>query len=183
MLLLKTVIGQDIAHRTKRAGRFIALAVMTLSLTACFRPMLAEQPGTTSVTTSLSDIYIDTISGRIGQKLRNQLIYFFSSPNDANTTAYRLSLSASKSITSGLVQLNADVLARTVVINARFTLIENATGEAVHSGATFGRATFEKSNALYANERAELDAENRATDTVAEAIRTQVAAYFATQGR
>lgn len=182
MLLLKTVAGQDIVHRTKRAGGFLALAVMALSLAACFRPMLAEQPGTPSVTTSLSDIYIDTAGDRIGQKLRNQLIYFFSSSDEASAAAYRLSFSVVKSITSGLVQLNANALAETVTLNARFTLIENASGEAVHSGATFGRATFEKTTALFANERAELDAENRATDTVAEAIRANVAAYFAKQG-
>ena len=182
MLLPKQISGQGFETIRKSFFHFIGLGLIAFSLTACFKPMLAEQPGTSPITTTLGSIYIDVAGDRIGQRLRNQLISFFSSPSDVGVADYRLSFSVNKSRTGGLVQLNADVLARTVTLNARFTLIENATGESVHSGATFGRATFEKSNALFANERAELDAENRAADTVAEAIRAQVAGYFASQG-
>ncbi|MBZ0216177.1 MAG: hypothetical protein K8F25_06475 [Fimbriimonadaceae bacterium] len=182
MLLPRLIARQIPASATGGAGRLLGVALIAMSLSACFKPMLAEQPGTTSVTSSLGTIYIEVASDRIGQRLRNHLINFFSSPNDGGAADYRMTFTVSKSVSDALVQLNTDVLARTVNLNARFTLVENASGDAVHSGTTFARATYEKTAALFANERAELDAENRATDTVAEAIRAQVAAYFAAQG-
>ncbi len=173
MLLL-----EKYANRVWRVAAFGLIAVL---LAACFKPMLAEQPGTGGVTSSLADIYIEALPDRIGQRVRNHLIGYFSGASQNSAARYRLSISLSKSVTSGLVRPNKNSLAETVELTARFTLIEVASEKVVHGGESFARATYDKDRvgALFANERALLDAENRAADELAEDMRARIGAYFA----
>jgi LPS-assembly lipoprotein len=179
MLLLRHIFSHGLENCRACILRFLGLLLIAVSLTACFKPMLAEQTGTSAVPTALGKIFIEINGNRIDQRLRNRLMFLFSSPDHIDAADYKLTYSVTTSISSGLVQLNTEALAQTVTLNVRFTLIETSSGEPVHSGSTFARGTFEKTSALFANERAELDAENRATDSVAESIRVQVASYFA----
>ena len=171
---------------TSRCFQFLAMGLLTISLAGCFKPMLAEQPSGSSVTASLANVYVETVIGRVGQRLRNKLIYFFSGAAQSEASAYRLSISLTETVSSGLVQPDTNALAKTVKLKARFTLTDTATGKPIHGGESFARATFDRkvstaggTSILFANERAELDAQNRAADTLAEDIRARIAGYFA----
>ena len=50
----------------------------------------------------------------------------------------------------------------------------------INSGAAVSRAAYNRYQEIFANVRARRDAENRAADTVAESIKTQIAAFLAT---
>lgn len=168
---------------SKRLLVGIGLSLMAVSLTACFKPMLAERGGlqTTGVTGNQGDIYIEEIRTRVGQKVRNQLIYHFSGVNQSEAAPYRLSISIDDSLEGGLVQPSTSTLAETVRLNAQYTLVDTSTGNVVHGGSSFARATYDKGAALYANERARRDAEDRAAIELAEDIRVRIAAYFASR--
>ena len=67
------------------------------------------------------------------------------------------------------------------MLNVRFTLTDLASGEVVHGGNAVARASFDRSEQIFANERARLDAQNRAARVVANSIRLRVAGFLASQ--
>ena len=66
-------------------------------------------------------------------------------------------------------------------INARYTLVEIATGNVVVNGQTFARVSYDipGQEQRFARLRGLRDAETRAAKTVADNIRTRLASYFA----
>lgn len=160
----------------------IAAMVLGLAVSGCLRPMYGTLPGaTSSVVDDLAQVQVLPIDGRVGQELRNQLIYAFSGGADTGAAPYRLSISLKEGFTDLLVQSNRDSFGRTVILDATFNLTEAESGEVVDGGTAQARASFDRGAALFANERALLDAQNRAARSLAETIRTRIAAYFAAQ--
>lgn len=157
--------------------------LISLSLTGCFSPMLAERSDGSSVNADLSQIYIGTIDGRVGQRIRNDLIYAFGTTSGGAGALYQLSISLDVSEQSTLVQPSTRARGQTTVLNATYTLTDSVTGEVVHGGTAFSRASYDASTALFANERAEIDAENRAAGVLAENIKTRVSAWIAANPR
>jgi len=168
---------------TRRLTPIAAIALIAISLTACFKPMLAEQGTFANGAANHAQpaIYVEELRTRIGQKLRNQLIYDFSGVNQSDAAPYHLSISLNRSLAGGLVQSTTEALAETVTLNAEYTLTDSATGTVVHGGSSFSRATYDKGAALFANQRALRDAEDRAAIELAQDIRTRIAAYFASK--
>jgi len=162
--------------------RFLAVfasIMISISLTGCFRPMLAERSDGSSVTTDLSQIYIGTIGGRVGQRVRNDLIYAFGTTSGGAGALYQLSISLNVSDKNTLILPNTRVRGKTTLLKATYTLTDSATGEVVHGGTAHSRASYDSSTAFFANERAEIDAENRAAGILAEDIKTRVSAWIA----
>ncbi len=168
----------SLLNRVSRRS-FTALICLSASLvlTGCFRPMLAERSNGSSVSGDLSQIYVEVMDTRVGQVIRNDLIYDFGSNSSGST--YQLSISLDVKETGALVQPSTRVRGKTISINAVYTLTDNSTGEVVHGGTAFSRASYDSSRALFANERAELDAENRAAGVIADDIKTRISAWFA----
>ncbi len=167
----------------RRFLKILAGLLISLALTGCFRPMLAERSDGSSVTADLSQIYIGTIGGRVGQKVRNDLIYAFGTSSGGAGALYQLSIDLSVTVQGTLIQPNTRARGKTTLLNATYTLTESETGEIVHGGTAFSRASYDASTALFANERAEIDAENRAAGVLAENIKTRVSAWIAANPR
>jgi len=157
--------------------------LISLSLSGCFRPMLAERSDGSSVTTDLSQIYIGTIGGRVGQRIRNDLIFAFGTTSGGAGALYQLSVSLTVTDQSTLIQPSTRARGKTSILSAVYTLTDSTTGEVVHGGSAFSRASYDASTGLFANERAEIDAENRAAGILAENIKTRVSAWIAANPR
>ena len=169
-------------------GPFGALALVLMCaplLSACggsgFSPLygsLGAQGGT--VSERLASVDIAPIPGRVGQRIRNELIFGTTGGANKVTPAYRLEIAVRETVTSALVEREGEARAKVYNIDATFRLIELSSNQVAFEGRSFGRAGYERFNSIFSNVRARKDAEDRAADTVATDLKTRLSAYLAT---
>jgi LPS-assembly lipoprotein len=113
--------------------------------------------------------------------MRNALQFDLNGGAGATAPAYRLtmtvvptSLSVIIDVTSGRPTAEVDG------VTANYQLIEIATGKVVLTDMAFSHVDTDApgSQQRFAQQRAKLDAENRAVQAVAETIRNRLASYF-----
>lgn len=164
----------------KLARLAVAIAMGAL-VAGCFKPMYAARDDGGSLNATLAGVHIAPAIDRIGQRIRNDLIFDFSGNGQEGGSRYTLALVVTRGLTGVLVQPNRDADVRVLQLSVRFILTEQTSGKVVFSGSTLSRASYEFDRQLFANERALIDAEDRAARTAALDIRTRVAAFLAAQ--
>lgn len=166
-----------------RAAALLLTGAMTAALGGCgssgFRPLHGPTASGNELHESLAAVQIAGIPGRVGQRVRNELIFQTTGGNYANAPEYSLTVVIRESATSTLVQRSGESLGQVYNLDARFKLIDLKTKKTVLRGNSYGRAGFERYVSAYANVRARIDAENRAATTVAKEIKGRLAAYLA----
>lgn len=165
----------------RRIGRVAAAVLLCGLLAGCFRPLYASRADDSSVATQLADIHIAEAETRPGQKIRNELIFAFTGGGEPAGAAYLLEFSVNRGLLGLLVQPNRDSDLRALRLEVSFKLSDKKTGKTIFSGKTVSRASYEHDKQLFSNERALIDAEDRAARVVADDIRTRVSAFFASQ--
>ncbi len=151
-----------------------------LALAGCgFQPLYG---GTTAGGARLAEVMkgvdVTPIPGRVGQKLRNELIFTNTGGGVAGPARYRLNITIKESVTDQLVQITGDATGQVYQLDATFKLIDAANGAVIYQGKAVSRAPYNRFQEIFANVRARYDAENRAARTVSESIRVQVAAHL-----
>ena len=169
--------------RNRLRSRRNVLALMGSALLAA--PLLSAcQPlyGTTQSGARLKDVMagldIPEVPGRVGQRVRNELIFASTGGGHAADPLYRLDISVRQSVTSTLVELTGDIQGQLVNVDAQFNLVRLADEQVVLVGKSAARAAFDRFDSNYTNTRARVDAENRAARVVADGIRTRIAAFL-----
>jgi LPS-assembly lipoprotein len=127
----------------------------------------------------MAGIDVVPIPGRVGQKLRNELIFDTTGGGNARPTRYRLEIAIKESVTDQLVQITGDATGQVYQLDATFKLVDSSSGKILYQGKAISRAPYNRFQEIFANVRARYDAENRAARTISESIRTQVAAHLA----
>ena len=159
----------------------VLIGAVGLGLAGCgFQPLYG---GTTANGTKLSEVMaavdVHPIPGRVGQKLRNELIFANTGGNYAAPSRYKLEIAIKETLTNQLVQITGDATGQVYQLDATFKLLDAATGKIILQGTAISRAPYNRFQEIFANVRAQYDAENRAATTVAESIKTRIAAYLA----
>ena len=129
----------------------------------------------------MAQVEIATIPSRVGQRIRNELI--FQATGGAGVTTnpvYRLDIAIRESVASSMVSITGDTAAQIYNLDAKFKLTRIADKKLVLEGTSFGRAAFERYTSIYSNVRAKDDAENRAARSVAEDLKGRLAGFLAT---
>lgn len=144
-----------------------------------FRPMYGSLPGQESTDKKLAQIEITTIPGRVGQQLRNEIIYQSTGGGRPDKPVYRLEVAIRESVTATLVQQTGDARGQIYNLDASFKLIRISDKQVVLEGTSFSKAGFERYSSIFSNVRARMDAENRAAKTMGEELKTRLAAYLA----
>jgi LPS-assembly lipoprotein len=174
-------------------GRLARLAVVLAAagITAgCFQPLLGSQPSaaTESVRDKLAQIDVPVIPAAKGQTvariavaLRNSLQYGLNGAAGANAPTYTLKVVVAVTALSVIVDVTSgrpDAQVASVI--ASYQLVEMATGKTVLSDSTFAHVDYDIPGAAqrFAKQRAERDAEDRATEVVSDTIRNRLASYF-----
>lgn len=164
-----------------------------LLLGGCFKPMYASLDSgaatggavsgstTASVIDELAQIDIPPAQNRVGQRLRNELLFAFNGGGTGVGDTYRLTLNLQERTEGIIVRRNRESDSNIYSLRANFTLVDVTSGKVLHGGSGIARASYDRSDQIFANERAAIDAENRAARSLAEIIKTRVAAYFATR--
>jgi LPS-assembly lipoprotein len=165
-------------------GLLLASSVVGASLVAgCsggFHPLYGSALiNGSAVNERLAAIDVAPIPGRVGQRIRNELIFQTTGGGTPEPPKYRLDVAIRESVTSMLVAVDGNAGSQIYGIDASYSLVRLSDKKVVASGSSFGRATFDRVSSIFANVEARQDAENRAAETVGEELRTRLLAVLA----
>ncbi len=176
---------------SRRFAALVCVGLLALPMAGCFRPMYAETTGDgTALPEKFGEIEIVFAPGRIGNEVRNELIFNLTggAGNPAGAP-YQLVLQVTDSSTvsavvdpyTGLPEVEL------VSVDVGWQLIDTtkpvpagAKPTPVKTGTAFGKASIDSGYQRFARERALRDAQDRASRVAAEMIRGQLASYFIT---
>jgi LPS-assembly lipoprotein len=163
----------------KRA--LIAVAA-TLLLQGCgFEPLYADTSATGSgVSTTLSTIFVEPISDRIGYELRNDLLDRLDTTSSVTNARYRLRLNITELEEPVVFQPNTSITRYNYTLTAHYDLVARDDAQPVKSGdiTAFAAYNVAASPYLYSTVAAQRDAKNRAANDIAERIRIELAVYL-----
>jgi len=177
----------------RRLGRRgpLAAALVAASLTGgCFEPLYGSRPSINSETVHdrLAAVEIPTIAAprgmpaaRIAVAMRNALQFDLNGGAGANAPTHRLVVNVGTTQMTVIVDLTSGRPDTQVdAVSANYQLVEIATGKVVLKDSSFAHVGYDipGSAQRFAAQRAQREAEDRATEAVAEAIRNRLASYF-----
>ncbi|HWE20300.1 MAG TPA: LPS assembly lipoprotein LptE [Hyphomicrobiaceae bacterium] len=158
------------------------IVCVAAALTACgdggFRPLYAPSGMGGGVSERMKEVDFAPIPGRVGQRIRNDLIFESTGGGYPAPPQYRFEVVLKEDVTSTLVNISGQVSGAVYSAQASFRLIDAREKKVVFQGTSYARAPFERFESIYSNVRAREDAENRAARTIAEDLKTRLAAYL-----
>lgn len=169
--------------------RFGLAAGLSLALAGCFRPAYGDlgSPshggGGGPVAANLAAVDIKPIEGRVGGKLRNELIFLLRGGGALQGPSYRLDFGVIQRGQSPIVDpYTGQPETRTVSLLVNYELKPYGKLDTILTGQEFATVSYSFTLQRFANIRAQRDAEDRAATQIAEKIRTRLQAHFATGG-
>lgn len=182
--------GKEIGIPRQLISVAVVLALGALTA-ACFQPEYGSHSlaAGDSVRDKLAAVEVANIpapngtpASRLAVELRNKLVYAFDGGAEPASPIYRLQVSG---LSTGITTVIVDVASgrpdtQVSAVNATFTLTEIATGKVVVNSSAFGRASFDipGSAQRFAQQRAWLNAEDRAVGMISDNIKNRLASYF-----
>ena len=173
-----------LSRRSLVRGLSLLLAAAP-ALAACgnggIRPLYGVTPSGAGMQERLAQVDVAPIPGRVGQRIRNDVIFLTTGGGQPLPPTHRLEVTIRESVISTLVKIDGDSLGQIYSVEASFQLISIKDKKVVLKGTSHARAGFERFQAIYSNVRARDDAENRAARTVADDLKTRVATYLSSE--
>lgn len=174
----------EIRSRRPRALVGPALALVALlGLGGCgaggIRPLYGSAAGG-ETRAALSRVEV-VAPGRIGQQIRNDLVFGFGSgAGEPDRPRWRLDVTTTTIDTAVGIDRSSNLAsAHLDQVSAGWVLTEIATDQTLVTGTSFANAAYDYSQQRFADLRAKRDAENRAAGAIALDIRTKIAVWFA----
>lgn len=168
-------------RRRSALGVCLAL-VVAAALAACgdagFRPLYAPTAVGGYAPERMKQVAFAPIPGRVGQRIRNDLVFHSTGGGDPLPPQYRFEVVLKENLLSTLVNLKGEALGAVYSAQASFRLIDQKGKKVVFQGTSHARASFERFESIYSNVRARQDAENRVARTIADDLKTRLAAYL-----
>ena len=172
------------------AVRLLVVCALGALLGGCFQPMYASNdsiPGSPALHDKLAGIELPTVrvsqatDQRLAIAVKNALAFNLYGSATGDSPTHRLEVTMSTTALSIIVDNTSgrpDI--QDYGIDANYTLREIATGKAVVTGSTFSRVSFDipGQEQRFARARALRDAEDRATQQIADNISRRLASYF-----
>jgi len=176
--------------RLRIAARLLAVAAMAALTAGCFQPMYAEHSdGTPGLREKLLGVEVPPVDkpngspdARVGVEIRNALMFKLYGSATGMPPTHRLVLRFTTSRSSLLIDVNTGLpTSENLGIDAQFNLIEIASNKSVMTGTTFSRVSYDMPGSYqrFARARAFRDAEDRASQEIADRINTRLASFFA----
>ncbi len=172
------------ADQSRRALlRGLALTLVAApALAACgdgsFRPLYGPTASGEHLQDVLAKVDIAPIPSRVGQRIRNELIFNNTGGGEAAKPAFRLEIAIREGLNSTLVTASGEAFSQVYNVDAGYQLISLRDKSVVLRGTSHARAAFERYASIYANVRAREDAETRVAKTIAEELKVRLAAYL-----
>lgn len=175
--------GQMGSISRRSALRFLAIGtILAPALGACegssgFRPMYAAST-VADTNAKLAAVSFGTIPGRVGQRIRNELIFQGTGGGRGLPPEFHLDVAIREQVISTLVRKDGDAQSQIYNLEAKFQLVRLGDKKVLFEGTSYARASFERFNSIYSNVQARQDAEDRAAKAIAQDIKTRLAAYL-----
>lgn len=166
-------------------GRFSGPAAIlafaaAVALSACtVQPVYGPAPGGASVAQTLRSIAIEPVDTRVGQVVRNRLMFYLTGGGEPADPQYRMRLRVTTSETALGITREGSAPVYSVTVTASYTLYRIGSDEIVLRETARGTASYDRYSQNFANIRALRDAENRAAELAANEVRMRVAAATA----
>jgi LPS-assembly lipoprotein len=154
------------------------IAISACSEAAGFRPLYGPSASGGHVSEQLKQVDFAPIPGRVGQRIRNELIFQTTGGGNPLPPTHRLEVVLNENLTSTLVNVQGEAAGQIYSVQASFRLLDMKEKKVVFQGTSHARAGFERFESIYSNVRAREDAENRAARTIADDVKTRLAAYL-----
>lgn len=162
-----------------RAGLLVGVVLLGgCSDGSGFRPLYAPSSSGVGVQEKMATVDVAPIPSRIGQRIRNELIFQNTGGGAPSPKAYRLEIAIKQSLGTTLVKSTGESLSQVYNLDATFKLIRISDKALVLQGSSFARAEFERFQQVFANVRATEDAENRTARQIADDLKTRLAAFL-----
>lgn len=161
----------------------LALGGATLALGACagdgggLKPLYGATGGET-YDQRLAKVDIAPVSGRVGQRIRNELVFQRSTGHQSTPSDLRLDIVITETLLTTLVNNTGSSSSQVYQLEARYQLVDTKSKKSVLDGRSLGRGSFDRFASIYSNIRGREDAEDRVAKSVAEDIRTRLLAYL-----
>lgn len=176
---------QTLLSKTQKISfKAISVAIM-LSCTGAFLAGCSFKPlyGTTETNAQLQEILktvdIPEVPGRIGQVVRNKLIFHFTGGGYASDPQYKLVLAVKESVKSQFVRRDGDSQGQFLELNTSFKLYRTSDNKTpILEGISFAKAAFKDNKSIYANVRSRRDVEDRAAKTTAEDLQVRISSFL-----
>src|ERR1700681_4377883 len=171
------------------AARLLAVVALAALTAGCFQPMYAEHAdGTPGLREKLMGVEVPPVDknnasreARIQVEIRNQLAFKLYGTATGMPPTHRLVLRFTSNRSSLMIdQATGLPTSENYGIDAQYNLIEIASNKSVMTGSTFSRVSYDMPGSYqrFARSRAFRDAEDRASQEIAENIQTRLAAFF-----
>jgi LPS-assembly lipoprotein len=178
------VLGPNVSGpKLSGLGLVLCLTGVTL-LAGCaggsgFQPLHATSAvGGSGASEKFAALDIAPIPGRVGQRIRNELIFQATGGGAPLPPEYRLDIAIRESVSSTLVKIDGNASGQVYNLDASYKLVRISDKSVVGEGRSYGRAGFERVTSIFANVRARQNAEDRAAKTVGEELRTRILAHL-----
>ena len=177
-------------HRLATLARLAGALALALLTAGCFQPLYGDRAvvGGAGLNDKLASVEIPQIDApngtriaRVGNALRNELIYDFTGGGGGASPTHKLIIKLTATQLQVIVDINTarpDI--QNYGIDATYQLVDLSTGKTVVKGTTFSRVSYNipGQEQRFAGARGLRDAENRAAGVIAENIRSRLASYF-----
>ena len=171
------------------AARLLAVAALAALTAGCFQPMYAAHTdGTPDLREKLMGVEVPPLNyangsreARLGVEIRNALAFKMYGTATGMAPTHRLVIKLTESRSSLMIDPNTALpTSENVGIDAQYNLIDIASNKSVMTGSTFSRVSYDMPGSYqrFARSRAFRDAEDRATQEIAENIQTRLASFF-----
>ncbi len=156
------------------------IALAAILLPGCgFTPLYADN-NNLGVSSTLSTIYVEPISDRVGYDLRNDLLDRLDATSSPQGSRYRLKLYLTELEEPVVFQPNTSITRYNYRLTAHYDLVAREGAEAVKSGDVTAFAAYNAAASpyLYSTVAAQRDAKARAANDIAERIRIELAVFL-----
>jgi LPS-assembly lipoprotein len=169
-----------------KAWKALGLLVVAGALGGCFQPMYGQSTlfgAGAKLRDELRQVEILEIDGRLGQEIRNDLIFELTGGQGNPVGApYKLGITITSGSQTPLVDVQSGrATSETVVLDVVYRVYDSTNDRVVLTEKALARISIDRSAQRYAGVRAVREAQNRAAKFVAEQIRSRLASYFLTR--
>ena len=172
-------------RRFRAAVAFALAGLVSLGAGGCgIHPLYGPTASGADLSDVMKTVDVATIPSRTGQRLRNELIFGTTGGGAASAAVYRLDVALRESIRNQLVTQQGAATGQTVELDAEYRLVRLKDNEIVFKAWSTSQASYSLvgstglAGSTYGDTRSPLDAENRAARSLADTIKTRLAAYL-----
>jgi LPS-assembly lipoprotein len=178
-------ISKDSGRLLRGAVALAVAGLLSLGAGGCgFHPLYGPTASGANLSEVMKTIDVATIPSRTGQRLRNELIFANTGGGGQLKPAYRLDIALRETVRNTLVATTGAPTGQVLQLDAEYRLVRLADNEPVLKAWSTSEAAYNLvgstgiAGSAYGDTRAAIDAENRAARTLADTIKTRVAAYL-----